>query len=224
MSLLVVKVGGAVSGQAAAAVLELAASDDVLVVHGAGPQISAEMERAGIPVQFVDGLRVTPPEGIEIVRASYMAVNEALCAAVGERAVGLAGDEIGLVATLLSELGLVGEVRPAELPAVRSALEEGKIPVLAPIARGEGGSLNVNADVAAAAIAIGMNADRLVFLTDVEGFLIDGQVVDSVDATLAEKLLAGGTLEGGIIPKLSAAAEAARHGIPASIGRTAVVA
>ena len=70
----------------------------------------------------------------------------------------------------------------------------------------------MNADVAAAAIAIGMSADRLVFLTDVEGFLIDGEVVDSVDARPAEELLAGGTLEGGIIPKLSSAAEAARHG------------
>ncbi len=69
-----------------------------------------------------------------------------------------------------------------------------------------------------------MKADRLVFLTDVEGFLIDGEVVDSVNAGQAEELLAGGTLEGGIIPKLSSAAAAARHGIPASIGRTAVVA
>jgi acetylglutamate kinase len=224
VSFLVVKVGGAVSGQSAGAVLELAATDEVLVVHGAGPQISAEMERAGVPIEFVDGLRVTPPEGIGIVRESFIAVNEALCAAIGERAVGLAGDEIGLVATPLPGLGLVGEVEPAELPAVRSALAEGKIPVLAPIARGENGSLNVNADLVAAAIAIGMKADRLVFLTDVEGFLIDGEVVDSVNAGQAEALLAGGTLDGGIIPKLSSAAEAARHGIPASIGRTLVIA
>ncbi len=138
MSLFVVKVGGAVSGRSAGAVLELAAADDVLVVHGAGPQISAEMERAGVPVEFVDGLRVTPPEGIGIVRDSFMAVNEALCAAIGERAVGLAGDEIGLIATPLPGLGLVGEVEPAELPAVRAALAAGKIPVLAPIARGDG--------------------------------------------------------------------------------------
>lgn len=224
MNFLVVKVGGAVSGHSAEAVLELAAENEVLVVHGAGPQISAEMERAGVPVAFVDGLRVTPPEGIAIVRASFMAVNEALCVAIGDRAVGLAGDEIGLIATPLPGLGLVGEVEPAELPAVRAALEQGKIPVLAPIAGGGSGPLNVNADVAAAAIAIGMNADRLVFLTDVEGFLIDGEVVDSVNAGQAEELLAGGTLEGGIIPKLGSAVEAARHGIPASIGRTAVVA
>lgn len=223
MSFLVVKVGGAVSGQSADAVLELAVENDVLVVHGAGPQISAEMERAGVPVEFIDGLRVTPPAGIAIVRDSFLEVNEALCAAIGERALGLAGDEIGLSATQVPRLGLVGEIKPTELPAVRAALAAGRIPVLAPIARGENGSLNVNADVAAAAIAIGMKADRLVFLTDVEGFLVDGEVVDSVDTRLAEELLAGGTLEGGIIPKLSSAAEAARHGIPASIGRTAVV-
>ncbi|HEX4518762.1 MAG TPA: acetylglutamate kinase [Gaiellaceae bacterium] len=224
MTFVVVKVGGAVSGEAAGAVLELAATDDVLVVHGAGPQISAEMERAGVPVEFVNGLRVTPPAGIPIVRASFLAVNEALCAAIGERAVRLVGDEIGLVAKPLPGLGLVGEVEPTDLPRVRTVLADGKIPVLAPIASGETGSLNVNADVAAAAIAIGMDADRLVFLTDVEGFLIDGRVVDSVAADHAEELLAGGTLEGGIIPKLSSAVEAARNGIPASIGRTAVTA
>ena len=80
--------------------LELAAAGhEVCVVHGAGPQISAEMERAGIPVEFVGGRRVTTPEGIEIVRASLVAVNAALCAAIGERAVPLFGDEIGLDAT-----------------------------------------------------------------------------------------------------------------------------
>ena len=91
--------------------LALAADDEVCVVHGAGPQISAEMERAGISVQFVDGRRVTTPEGMAIVRASLAAVNEALCAAIGERAVGLFGDEIGLEADPVPELGLVGEAR-----------------------------------------------------------------------------------------------------------------
>src|SRR5579862_6795744 len=96
---LVVKVGGAVAGQSAGAILDLARDNEVCVVHGAGPQISAEMERAGIPVRFVDGRRVTSAEGIAVVRSPLAAVNAALCAAIGDRAVPLFGDEIGLEAT-----------------------------------------------------------------------------------------------------------------------------
>ena len=84
MTRLVVKVGGAVASSSAEAVLELARVDEVCVVHGAGPQISIEMERAGIPVEFVEGRRVTTAEGIEVVRRSFVAVNEALCFAIGE--------------------------------------------------------------------------------------------------------------------------------------------
>ncbi len=219
MTLLVVKVGGAVAGASAGAVLELAAANDVCVVHGAGPQISVEMERAGIPVEFVDGRRVTTSAGIEIVRASLAAVNAALCAAIGERAVPLLGDEIGLEATKVPALGLVGDPVPSRPTAVVAALAAGLIPVVAPIAVGP---LNVNADEAAAALAIGLRADRLLFLTDVDGLILDGEVVDHIDIASATELLGGGTLEGGIIPKLTAAVAAARGGVPASIGKTAV--
>ena len=104
---------------------------------------------------------------------------------------------------------------------VLAALRDGKIPVVAPLAVGP---LNVNADDAAAAIALGLGATRLVFLTDVDGLFLDGEVVDAIDVGDAETLLAEGTLDGGIIPKLRAAALAAASGIPAHIGRTAVVA
>ena len=215
----VVKVGGAVAAASAEAVLALAAHDEVCVVHGAGPQISAEMERAGIPVEFVDGRRVTTAEGIAIVRASLAAVNQTLCAAIGERAVGLFGDEIGLEADPVPALGLVGEARTSSLPAVTEALAAGKIPVVAPIAQGP---LNVNADSAAAAIAAGIGATKLLFLTDVDGLILDGAVVDAIDLDSAEELMASGTLEGGIIPKLGAAIASARGGVPAYIGRTEV--
>jgi acetylglutamate kinase len=217
VSLLVVKVGGSVAETSAAAVLELARGDAVCVVHGAGPQISAELERAGIPVEFRDGLRVTSPAAIDVVRASLEAVNRALCAAIGERALPLAGDAVALPATRIPELGLTGTAAPSRPPAILAALEAGRIPVVAPVGEGP---LNVNADQAAAALAVGLGADRLVFLTDVEGLILDGGVVDSIDPAAASALLRGGTLEGGIIPKLGAALEAARQGIPASIGRT----
>jgi len=215
----VVKVGGAVARRSAEAVLELARVDEVCVVHGAGPQISLEMERGGIPVAFVGGRRVTTPEGLEVVRRSFAAVNEALCAAIGDRAVPLYGDEIGLEADPVPELGLVGEARASALPAVTDALAAGGIPVVAPLAVGP---LNVNADSAAAAVATGIRADRLLFLTDVDGLILGGEVVDRIDVVDAEELMASGTLEGGIIPKLGAAVTAARGGVNATIGRTMV--
>jgi acetylglutamate kinase len=219
VSRLVVKVGGAVAGDSAGAVLELAREHEVCVVHGAGPQISAEMERAGVPVEFVGGRRVTTAAGIAIVRASLAAVNASLCAAIGDRAVPLFGDEIGLAATPVPALGLVGDPVPSCPDPVVSALAAGLVPVVAPLAAGP---LNVNADEAAAALAIGLRAERLLFLTDVPGLYLDGEVVDEIDVCAAARLLDGGTLEGGIIPKLGAAVTAARGGVPASIGRTAV--
>jgi acetylglutamate kinase len=221
VSRLVVKVGGAVADRSAAAVLELARENEVCVVHGAGPQISVEMERAGIPVEFVDGRRITSPEALAIVQASLVVVNAALVAAIGERAASLFGDDIGLelAPVPVPELGLVGEARPSALPAVRAALAAGKIAVVAPR-----GALNVNADDAAAAIAIGIEADELLFLTDVDGLILDGEVVGSIGVDAAAELLAGGSLRGGIIPKLGAAVTAARGGVRASIGQTAVAA
>ncbi len=225
MSRIVVKVGGAVAARSAAAVLELAAANDVCVVHGAGPQISVEMERAGIQVEFLDGLRVTNAPALEIVRASLETVNAGLCAAIGQRAVPFFGHEVGLEARRLERYGRVGEVDPQALLAVVRVLEAGKIPVVAPLALEPGaGLLNVNADDAAAAIAVGMEANRLLFLTDVDGFMVDGEVVDSLDVATAEKLFFGGTLEGTILPKLGAAIEAARWGIASFIGRTEVLA
>jgi len=222
VSRLLVKVGGAVAEGAASHVLELAsAGHQVCVVHGAGPQISAEMARAGLPVEFVGGRRVTTPEVIVIVRASLVAVNAAVCAAIGERAVPLFGDEIGLAATPVPELGLAGDPIPSCPAEVLAALDAGLIPVVAPIAVGP---LNTNADEAAAALAVGLSVERLIFLTDVDGLIVDGEVVDAIGADAAAELLAGGSLEGGIIPKLGAAVTAARGGVPAAIGRTAVAA
>jgi len=219
MSSLLVKVGGAVAGGSAAAVLELARDNDVCVVHGAGPQISLEMERAGVPVEFVDGRRVTTAEGLAIVRASLAAVNAALCAGIGGRAVPLFGDEIGLAAMPVPALGLVGDPVPSRPAAVVEALAAGRIPVVAPLAAGP---LNVNADEAAAALALGLGVEQLLFLTDVDGLILDGEVVDRIDVESASALLDRGELQGGIIPKLGAAVTAARGGVPASIGRTAV--
>jgi len=219
VSTLVVKVGGAVAGDSANAILALAEEHAVCVVHGAGPQISLEMERAGIPVEFVEGRRVTSPEGLALVRSEFRLINALLCEAIGERAVPLFGEEIGLQAEREPELGLVGNAVPSRPAAVVEALEAGKIPVVAPLAEGP---LNVNADEAAAALALGIGADELLFLTDVDGLILGGRVVDAIGVDDASELLDGGTLQGGIIPKLGAAVTAARGGVNTTIGRTMV--
>lgn len=221
MSRVVVKCGGAVASGAAARILALAAAgDEVCVVHGAGAQISSEMARRGLPVEFVAGRRVTSAEALALVREAAGRVNADVCAALGPVAVGLAGDEIGLAAVPVPALGLVGEALPSCPPAIVTALGEGRIPVVTPLAAGP---LNVNADEAAAALAVGLGATRLLFVTDVAGLLVDGGPLASIAADEADELLADGSLEGGIVPKLQAAVRAARGGIRAEIGETAVL-
>lgn len=221
MSRVVLKLGGAVADEAAALALALARTHEVCVVHGAGPQISAELERRGLEVRFVQGRRVTSAEALAVVRDSLVAVNAAVCAALGPAAVPLFGDEIGLAAERIPELGLVGSPLPSRPQAIESVLAAGLIPVVAPLGAGP---LNVNADEAASALAIGLGADRLLFVTDVPGVLLGGTVASSIRAAEAERMLDAGELGGGIVPKLRAAVGAAREGVDAAIGATAVLA
>jgi acetylglutamate kinase len=226
VSRVVLKLGGRVAADAATTALALRAEGhDVVVVHGAGPQISAEMERRGIEPAFVDGRRVTTPEVLEVVRDSFAAVNAEVCAAIGPQAVPLFGDTIGLAARQVERLGLVGDPVPGVPAAVEEALAAGRVPVVAPLAaRGDGQALNVNADEAAAALAVGLGADRILFVSDVPGVLLEGAVVGRLEANDADRMLGDGTFEGGIVPKLEAALIAARGGVTALIGETEVVA
>jgi acetylglutamate kinase len=212
---IVLKVGGASLGR-----IELP-DEPCVVVHGAGPQISQEMQRRGIEPRFVHGRRVTTAEVLEIVLESFAEVNAAVCAAIGERAVPLNGAEIGLAALHVPELGLVGDPLPCAPPAIVGALAAGLVPVVSPLARGP---LNVNADEMASALAVGLGADRISFVTDVPGVYRDGELVHSIGAARAESLVQDGAFEGGIVPKLLAAALAAKNGVAADIGVTAVVA
>jgi acetylglutamate kinase len=207
----VLKVGGAMVGA------ELGELEDVVVVHGGGKQITQAMAEAGLEVSWVGGRRVTDDAAIAVVREALLRVNRGLCAAIGPRAVGLAGDEIGLKATPVSELGHVGTPVPSRPQAILDALAARKIPVVAPLAEGP---LNVNADDTAAALAVGLGAERILFLTDVRGVLRDEQVLAEVAAHEIET----GEFEGGILPKLQAAVAAAREGVRAEIGETMVVA
>lgn len=227
MSRIVLKLGGRVAAVAAGEALALrAAGHDVVVVHGAGPQITAEMERRGIVASFVDGRRVTTPEVLRVVRDSLAQVNSEVCAAIGPDAVSLFGDAIGLRAAQVEALGLVGHPAPSAPPEVEQALAAERIPVIAPLAMGPlgAGPLNVNADEAAAALAVGLGAERIVFVSDVPGVLMDGVVMERIAVDDADRMLGDGTFEGGIVPKLEAAVRAARGGVQAVIGATEVVA
>ena len=221
MTRVVLKLGGRVAADSLEVVRERhAAGDEVVVVHGAGPQITAELQARSIPVRFVRGRRFTDPATLAVVRASLLQVGAELSAALGPAADHLVGDEIGLEATPVAELGLVGEPVPGRLDAVVHVLAAGRLPVVTPVAVGP---LNVNADEAATAIASSVGADRVVFVSDVPGVFLEGAVLPLLHADRATELLECGTFEGGIVPKLMAAVRAARAGLTAQIGETAVV-
>lgn len=220
MSLTLIKCGGAALAKEAF-LLEryIAPGAPACVVHGAGTRISAALAAAGLESTFVGGRRTTTAAALPLVRRAMREENEALCAQIGERARGLMGDEVGLEAEHLPELGQVGMLRPIVPPVLRSLLALNAVPVIAPLARGP---LNVNADDAAAVLAVALRAERLVFVSDVPGVLVDGQVV----AQLSEREISGlkGQLTGGIVPKLQAAVAAARAGVRVDVGATTVVA
>ncbi len=218
----VLKLGGRIARDSTALALDRHdPGDEVVVVHGAGPQITAELQARGIPVTFVDGRRFTDSETLAVVRTSLVAVGAKLAAALGPAAVHLVGDEIGLEALRIAELGFVGEPLPCAPAAIEEALADRRIPVVTPVA---GGPLNVNADEAAAALAAGLGAERVLFVSDVPGVYLEGSVARRLHVDDADELLRSGVFEGGIVPKLFAAVHAARLGITAEIGETAVVA
>jgi acetylglutamate kinase len=222
MMRVLVKLGGGVAHAAVDLVrARRAAGDEVVVVHGAGPQIGAELRARGIEVRFVDGRRVTSAAALPFVRAALVAVGAELCVALGPEALHLVGDEIGLEAVRVPELGLVGTPVVSRPAAIGDALAASRIPVVTPLAVGP---LNVNADEAAAALAAGMGAERVLFLSDVPGVYLDGSVLSRLRADRAAELLDAGAFEGGIVPKLLAAVQAARLGVRVEIGETAVVA
>ena len=218
----VIKLGGRVARDAVSVVLERhAAGEEVVVVHGAGQQITAELRARGISTEFVRGRRYTDSATLAVVRSSLVAVGAEVSAAIGPTAVHLLGDEIGLEAVRLPELGFVGEPVPTHSAAIEHTLSAGRIPVVTPLAVGP---LNVNADEAATALAEGLGADRIVFVSDVPGVYVAGSVLSLLHADRATDLIESGTVDGGIVPKLLAAVQAARLGLMVEIGATAVVA
>ncbi|MEO3814647.1 acetylglutamate kinase [Sphaerisporangium sp. B11E5] len=206
-----------------------------VVVHGGGPQINAQLDRLGIESTFTAGLRVTTPEAMQVVRMVLVGqVNRDVVGAVnrhGPFAVGMSGEDARLftaerkhavVDGAKVDIGQVGEIVRVEPGAVRALLDDGRIPVVSSVARGDDGEVyNVNADTAAAALAVALGAAKLVMLTDVEGLYAhwpapgDGepaQVISRVTAGELRAMLPG--LSSGMVPKMEACLTAVEGGVP----------
>jgi acetylglutamate kinase len=225
-----------------------------VVVHGGGPQISAHLERLGVASTFTAGLRVTTPEMMDVVRMVLTGqVNRNVVGLInrhGPFAVGMSGEDANLFTASrrgavvdgeFVDIGLVGEIDTVNPAALQILLADGRVPVVSSVARGVGGEIyNVNADTAAAALAVALGAAKLVVLTDVEGLYAgwpqDGaspvqlaapggtqtpaaeqapgpsEVISMVSAAELESLLPG--LSAGMIPKMEACLRAVRGGVP----------
>ncbi|XVQ82777.1 acetylglutamate kinase [Microbispora siamensis] len=201
-----------------------------VIVHGGGPQIQSHLDLLGIDSHFVSGLRVTTPEAMQVVRMVLVGqVNRDVVGLInghGPFAVGMSGEDAHLftaerkhvvVDGVKVDIGQVGEIVRVEAGAVRALLDDGRIPVVSSVARGEdGGIYNVNADTAAAALAVALQASKLIVLTDVEGLYADWpnseEVVSRIGASELATLLP--SLSSGMVPKMEACLAAVRGGVP----------
>ncbi|CAO5243524.1 acetylglutamate kinase [Frankia sp. AgKG'84/4] len=202
----------------------------VVVVHGGGPQITAHLARLGVQSTFVGGLRVTTPETMDVVRMVLLGqVNRDVVGLINDHgpfAVGLSGEDANLFTARRRpaivdgeevDVGRVGDIVDVRAETLDALLDSGKVPIVASVARGiDGGVYNVNADTAAAELAVALNATKLVVLTDVEGLYADwpasDEVLSELSITELEQLLP--TLAAGMIPKMEACRRAVRGGVP----------
>jgi acetylglutamate kinase len=232
---LVVKYGGAAMEQAA---LKAQFAQDVLllrlvgirpvIVHGGGPQIGALMKRLGKEPRFVGGMRVTDEETVEIVEMVLVGkINKEIVGLInhhGGRAVGLSGKDGNLIRARkrlhrapdgeLVDIGLVGEVQSVNPEPIRLLEDNGFIPVIAPVAVGDGGdTYNINADLVAGDVAAALAAEKLIHLTDVQGITgEDGRHVSTLTKREAERLIKAGVIDGGMLPKVESSLRALAGG------------
>lgn len=205
-----------------------------IVVHGGGPQINKMLDKLAVKAEFRDGLRVTDPETMEVVEMVLAgSINKAIVASIqqaGGRAVGISGKDGNLLIaeryvkektdpatgkTVKIDFGQVGEPARVNTEILHTIMKSDAIPVVAPVGVGwEGDSYNVNADTAAGAIASATGAKRLLLLTDVAGVLDkDKQLISELKIGDVPKLIAEGTITGGMIPKIESAAAVVESGV-----------
>lgn len=209
-----------------------------VVVHGGGPQIGGMLKRLNIESSFVAGLRVTDAATMEVAEMVLCgSINKRIAAGItlaGGRAVGLSGKDDGLVRARRKQhiqvdsttgertsvdLGLVGEPDAVRVSLLQRLLDEGVVPVIAPVALGDdGASFNINADTMAGAVASALGAHALLLLTDVAGVLsAEGELLPRLTVDHAHRLVQDGTATGGMIPKIGTAIEAVKGGVRSAV-------
>ncbi len=230
---LVIKFGGHAMGDPA--LTQAFAQDVVLlrqfgiqpvIVHGGGPQIGKMLQRLNIQSEFVDGLRVSDVETVEIAEMVLAGINKGLVQAInqaGGRGVGISGKDAGLITAkkLRDDLGFAGEPVETDISVLNTlaASDPGFIPVVSPISGGaDGESFNVNADTAAGVLAAALDATRLLLLTDIEGVMDKiGNLLTDLSVKDTQSLIDNGTAQGGMIPKLETAMNAVKAGVNAVV-------
>jgi acetylglutamate kinase len=202
-----------------------ALSGAMVIVHGGGDDVSALQKAMGGSTQFVDGLRVTTAQDLELVRMALSGTaNKRLVASLvreGVRAVGLSGEDASLIAATpvdSARLGHVGAPQRINSSLLLHLIDGGYLPVVSPVSRNIGHelgpALNVNADDAAAAIAVAIEADELLIVSDVEGVMVEGKPADTLTVAEAQGLMHDGVAAGGMRAKLTAAVAALQGGVP----------
>ncbi len=197
----------------------------LVIVHGGGPEISKALQQMGQETQFIDGMRMTSQEDMPIVEMALSGkVNKEIIAhlhSFGGKAVGLSGKDGQLIEVQKKlhkqhiDLGYVGEVRQINPEVLKVLLDSGFLPVVSPIGFNskEGKTYNVNADLAASHIAIAMQANKLIFMTDVNGILIDGKLQQELNLSQIQSFIADGVISGGMLPKTESALLAIQSGV-----------
>ena len=196
----------------------------VVLVHGGGPEISQTMEKLGKKAVFVDGLRVTDKETVDIVQMVLAGkINKTLVNLIqmkGGHAVGLSGIDGGIIEAKMKNeaLGYVGQITKIRTQPITDLLEKGYIPVVSTVASDrQGNTYNINGDTAAAYIAGALGAERLIMMTDIAGILQDkddpSTLIPHVTVEEAKALYESGVISGGMIPKVDCCIEALEHGV-----------
>jgi len=194
---------------------------NIVVVHGGGKEITKIAEAFGIETKFINGLRYTDEKMLEAVLMGLCSLNKEVSGLITKNsgnAIGLCGTDAGLVKAKKIQsdvdLGFVGEVISVNTQLLELLMKNEMIPVVAPIGMGERGELyNINADSVASAIAVALKAEKLVYLSDIEGVMVDGARVPSLNKSQSNALIAEGKIYGGMIPKVQSAFEAIESGV-----------
>ncbi|QCD44967.1 acetylglutamate kinase [Campylobacter mucosalis] len=194
----------------------------VVIVHGGGKKINSYLEKLDIKSEFVDGLRVTNKEAMEVVEMVLSGnINKELTALLNKnqaRAIGVSGKDANLLkARVLDDgkYGFVGEIEQVNSAVLMGLLNNGLIPVIAPIATDdEANSYNINADLCASKVASAIKAERVIFLTDTQGILdADKKLISRLNESKINELKSSGVINGGMIPKVDAALECVKNGV-----------